>query len=452
MGTQARMKSGKLPGKGFFIQMILTNIVALGFAAVINPLAKDISQDELISEDQVFYAQSIFYIVTAVFTIIWAFAADKVKRVKLLIVSMIIWSGAGFLHVLVDNVAHLIAFQVILGVGVSATVPLTYSLTTDIIPKDNRSVAFSFLGVAQNLGSGFAFLLSGLLVDLVGWEGPFVILAILGLVGLPIFALKFKEPRKGQMEEELSGLVDSEGDLDYKIGIGDLKMVITTRSNFWILMSSFTSMIITGAVGASFITFMRNENDHNALPQLATGILVLTFISQLIFPVVIGRFADKIIKKNPLGNLKILISCTLIAFPTYCIGLLMQFKFGPGGNLIEGNIIIFILFVLIMFIALGFASVIPAMIDSALSFINLPEKRSPIYAMVNITRTVGRGLGIAILAYLSSSVFGGKYGPGMASLTIFFIISIVPIIPCFKTYIKDIKKVNEELKSRGTTS
>ena len=445
MDTMAVENEG--PQKRFFVLLVLINIIGLAAMALLSSIATGIAQAFTVSVGEIFYIQAATLIAMAVFTILWAYIADKFQRIKVLRVSIIIWSLFCFLTIFASNWMWLLILQILMVFGVAAIVPTTYSMTTDIVQKFGRSEAFGWLSMAQNLGSGFAFLLGGFLIDATDWTMPFIILAILGATGIPILIFKFDEPKCGVQETELCEVFEEEENYNYKISLKDLQMVLKPRSNFWIFTSGFISIFCTGAVGFVFVTMM--QTDHTTSESLATIFLIIMFLPQILFPVLIGRFSDKLAEKNPLLLIKILIICTVIAAIGYIVGFLIPFTYS-GGTLTTGSIASVVIFTIIMSISLGFASGIPPMLFSSLSYVNSPETRSTVYSLSNMTRTVGRGIGIAIVAYLADNVFGGVYSNPLVLSTIFLAISIILIVPTFRTYKRDIDELQKKLSKRAS--
>ncbi|MHA1265028.1 MAG: MFS transporter [Candidatus Helarchaeota archaeon] len=441
------MGISRQPPKGLFKILVLINIVGLAAIAILTSMAIQIAEDMAVSEADIFYIETIALIVMAIFTIFWAYMADKFNRMKVLQLCIFIWTVFCGLSVLSYRPWMLLIYQVGMFFGVAGIVPTTYSMTIDLVQKYARTESFGWLSVAQNLGAGLAFILGGFLVDFTGWRIPFLILAILGIIALPILIWKYSEPERGRMEEELCEVFDKCETYDYKISLKNFRLVLNPISNFWILISGFLSMFCTGAIGFTFVTLM--QQDHGTSSSLATIFLVLMFLPQMFFPILFGKLSDKRMKQNPMIIIKILILCTFLAFLGYSIGFLIPFKF-QNDALIEGTLIQVIGFSIILLLTLGISSGIPPMLFSALSYINSPETRSTVYAINNVSRTAGRGIGIGIVAFLAANFFNGYYSFPFILSTIFLLLSIVFILPLYKSYRRDSRLLQELLQQRAT--
>ncbi|MHA1130784.1 MAG: MFS transporter, partial [Candidatus Helarchaeota archaeon] len=394
----------------------------------------------------ILYIETIALIVMAVFTIFWAYIADKYERMIVLKVSIGIWTFFCGLSVLAQDPGVLLIFQLGMFFGVAAIVPTTYSMSIDLVNKYSRSESFGWLSVAQNLGAGLAFILGGFLVDFTGWRIPFIILAVLGASALPLL-MRYSEPESGKMEAELYEVFKQCETYNYKISLKDFQLVLKPISNFWLLTCGFISMICTGAVGFIFVTMM--QIDHGTSSTLATIFLIIMFLPQMCFPILFGKLSDKRAEKNPLILIKILIACTIITLVGYSLGFLIPFRFDLSGTLTSGRFLNVIGFGSILLLSLGISSGIPPMLFSALSYVNTPETRSTIYSISNVTRTAGRGIGIAFVAFLTANIYNGYYSFSLSFSTIFLGLSLIFIIPLYRTYKKDIKWLQTKLSSRA---
>jgi hypothetical protein len=89
------------------------------------------------------------------------------------------------------------------------------------------------------------------------------------------------------------------------------------------------------------------------------------------------------------------------------------------------------------------------MLFSALSYVNTPETRSTVYSISNVTRTAGRGIGIAFVAFLAANIYGGHYSIPLSISTIFLLLSLVFIIPLYHRYKQDIEQLKGKLIRRA---
>lgn len=180
---------------------------------ILNLLVGPIRRDLHISDTQMSllmgFSFAVFY---SFFGIPLGRLADSRSRRTIVAAGMVLWSlltaGCG----LARHFWHFLLLRMGVGVGEAALSPSAYSLISDYFPKEHRATAISVYSMAYYIGSGFAFLLGGLVVAFAStkasWGLPVVgavrpwqlIFFIVGLPGV-LFALLMytvREPtRKG---------------------------------------------------------------------------------------------------------------------------------------------------------------------------------------------------------------------------------------------------------------
>lgn len=77
--------------------------------------------------------------------------------------------------------------------------PCSYSLITDWIHPQNRTLAYAFYTLGVQFGSPFAPLVTSL-IDELGWRATFQFLALMGFIVLGICLLSFDEPERGRFD------------------------------------------------------------------------------------------------------------------------------------------------------------------------------------------------------------------------------------------------------------
>ncbi|MFX0138073.1 MAG: MFS transporter, partial [Candidatus Hodarchaeota archaeon] len=124
------------------------------------------------TEAQIIFISSIFLMVGAGTSFIWAFLAAKISRRKLLIVATLIWSVAMLITPISRDFLSLLLFQIFTAIGFGAVLPLTYSMIVDLFDIEKRGHAFGLKETFYVLGVGAAQILSGFMIDLYPWYVP----------------------------------------------------------------------------------------------------------------------------------------------------------------------------------------------------------------------------------------------------------------------------------------
>jgi predicted MFS family arabinose efflux permease len=108
-------------------------------------------------------------------------AADRVRRVRLLLVSIIIWSVMVAACAVAPTYSWLLVFRLLLGAAIAAAGPLVASLTGDLFEPAERGQIYGYILGGELVGAGFGLLICGDLSAAWSWRAPFALLAVLGL-------------------------------------------------------------------------------------------------------------------------------------------------------------------------------------------------------------------------------------------------------------------------------
>ena len=149
-------------------------------------------------------AFSLSYAVAGIFV---ASLIQRSNRKLLLAGACIIWSTSSLVSSATNSFAVIFAMRFILGLFVSATEPVAFSLIGDYFPASIRTTANGVLGAGTYIGSASAAQF-GYSTKAYGWRAAYATAggfgAIVGLLSLLIM----KDPRKGlqaEIEQEQSG-------------------------------------------------------------------------------------------------------------------------------------------------------------------------------------------------------------------------------------------------------
>ncbi|MEU8176272.1 MFS transporter [Microbispora hainanensis] len=123
--------------------------------------------------------------------------ADRVRRVRLLTASIVLWVLAMLAGGLADSYQWLLLSRLALG-AVSATAgPTLSSLIGDFFPPGERARVYGFILSGEMLGVGFGLLVGGNLANLLSWRAAFFVLAVFGMLLMIVIARTLPEPARG---------------------------------------------------------------------------------------------------------------------------------------------------------------------------------------------------------------------------------------------------------------
>ena len=408
--------------------LILLTFFSSALFSIITPMAKELTLAlSLGSEEQIAVINSMFLMVAAFSSLIWAVLADKFQRKTLLIVATIEWSIFTLLTIFATDFYSLLIFQLFTAIGFGAALPLTFSLIVDLVDSENRGRKFGVLSAVYVLGNGLGQMLSGFLIDFYTWQVPIFIISISGFFCTGILFLLI-EPVRGAMDKT-SGEIDI--DLSYKIKLKDLQKIWRIKSTIGLLIFNFVMFISIGAISSFFISMLKN--DFMLPSSLATIFLILVFSSQVISGPFFGKMGDKKRQTDKKGRIKVVLICLLGGSSLYIIAYSLTF-------ISTDFIVAFILIAIIYIGAFLFGGIDP-LTQATLGEINPPQIRSTIYSLNFLAYTFGRSISLLILGQLFLH-FNNQYSPGYLILSIMALSCSLLLIPILKYLPKDIEKIS----------
>ncbi|GAA2333450.1 MFS transporter [Dactylosporangium salmoneum] len=123
--------------------------------------------------------------------------ADRVARVRLLVMSVGLWSVALVAGGAAQSYLWLLLSRVALGAGVAATGPLLASLIGDLIVAKDRAKVYGWIQTGEMIGAGVGLFAGGGIGFALSWRYAFWLLAVVGAgLGAAIFRW-LPEPARG---------------------------------------------------------------------------------------------------------------------------------------------------------------------------------------------------------------------------------------------------------------
>lgn len=203
------------PGRGWYVVAVLTVAYIFSFIdrQILSLLVGPIRRDLNVSDSQMGLLGGLtFAVFYTLFGIPLGRLADTKSRRAIISAGIALWSvmtaGCG----LTKNFRQLVLMRMGVGVGEAALSPAAYSLIADYFPPHRRSTAMSVYSMGIYIGSGLAFILGGLVIQvassqeshvipLIGsvrsWQFVFFVVGLPGLL-VALLLLTVKEPtRKG---------------------------------------------------------------------------------------------------------------------------------------------------------------------------------------------------------------------------------------------------------------
>ncbi len=112
--------------------------------------------------------------------------ADKFGRKKIIIWSVVIFSIGTLISAFSPNLTFLIILRFLTGLGLGGAMPNAVTITSEYCPTKRRSTLVTVMFCGYTIGAAMGGLLSGQLIQMIGWQGILIIGGAAPLVILPL--------------------------------------------------------------------------------------------------------------------------------------------------------------------------------------------------------------------------------------------------------------------------
>jgi MFS family permease len=452
MPTKAEVRAaGEWSGRErlTYAVLFILSLVVSAASAVLPPMTGIIAPLLGVpSDDWIGFIVTTFLVVSGIAAIPWAYLADRTTRRNLLIVSTFFWVF-WFVPILLPTTSYwtLYLFYGIAAIGVGATGPLSLSITIDSVPVRWRSTTFGLLGTAAGAGYGLGYIISGLLVELLGWQTPFLVIIVVGVAaGLLLFLTK--EPHRGQHDESLAELRAAGGAYTYRLKLSDIRRMWRKPSNIFLVLVGIVAIIPVASFGAWAVRWL--NVDHSLGIFVATEFMTLALASQIAGNAVFGRLGDKLFRRDKRGRAKLILLCCVVACPILIAACVYPFAVAPTATIFDLLLNpATLIFFLLIFVGTFFDAGISPLIYVSAGDINPPEIRSTAMSLHLLAHVVGVSLGTQLTPSLAVAFFGGTYSPALALICLLFFGAAGLALLVLRHITGDIRVTDEDVKARA---
>lgn len=168
---------------------------------VFNVLLQPIKQEFAFSDTQMGLLGGLaFALLYSTLGIPIARIADRLNRVNIISLSILVWSVATALTGLAKSFTHLLVARVCVGIGEAGCSPPAYSLISDYFEPARRARAMSIYSMGIGGGVFLGFLVSSVIAAEYGWRMAFFVLGLPGVLLALLVRLTLREPPRGFSE------------------------------------------------------------------------------------------------------------------------------------------------------------------------------------------------------------------------------------------------------------
>jgi predicted MFS family arabinose efflux permease len=277
---------------------------------VIVSLFPYIKDEWSLSDKQLGSLVSIISIVVAAGGIPVALLADRVSRVKSIVVMATLWSVATISCVFTTNYSQLFLARAVVGAGETGYGSAGAALISALFPRRLRSTVLGAFFAAGSLGSVLGVFLGGVIAAEWGWKAAFGVVGVPGLV-LALLYLHVRDYKTVALTPGSSSVSQSVGKaLKHIFGT-----LLRTRTLLWVCIAGATQLVTMSAV-TSWLTSFLNRSQGMAPADAArhTALVILASAAGVLFwGIVVDRLARRR-PRNKLPGLSALCVATSVIF------------------------------------------------------------------------------------------------------------------------------------------
>jgi EmrB/QacA subfamily drug resistance transporter len=186
----------------------------------------------------------------AVLLLTGAALGDRFGRRRLFVIGLGIFTAASAAAALAPSIEWLIAARAVQGLGGAIVTPLTLTILSEAMPKERRGVAIGAWSGIAGLAVAMGPVIGGAVVDGISWQWIFWLNVPIGLVLLPLGALRLRESHGPAARLDLTGLGLASAGL-----FGIVWGLVNGNADGWTSGRIVLPLILGGALTAAFVAW-----------------------------------------------------------------------------------------------------------------------------------------------------------------------------------------------------
>ena len=265
-----------------------------------------------LSDKQLGGLVSIISIVVAVGGIPVALLADRLSRVKSVVVMATTWSLATISCMFAGNYSQLFAARAMVGVGETGYGSVGAALIASLFPKRLRAALLGAFFAAASLGSVLGVLLGGMIAARYGWKAAFGVVGIPGLV-LALLYLLVRDYKTVALSDRLERATQSSGHVIAHIA----SSLVRTRTLLWVCVGGAMQLIVVSAVWSWLPSYLNRF--HGVLPEQAAKQAALVVLLGALGSCIWGSVVDRLGQRRARYKLVALAALCLLTLAVFLI-------------------------------------------------------------------------------------------------------------------------------------
>jgi predicted MFS family arabinose efflux permease len=243
--------------------------------------------------------------------------SERMNRVKIMTISIILWSAMTALCGVAGSFIMLLLFRVGVGIGEAGCTPPANSIIADYYTPRSRAKALATFAMGVTLGSVLANVFGGPITQAFSWREAFLVLGIPGIVIGIIFYFTVKEPPRGFSDPVGTQRAQA-------MGIIDTLKVLGKKRTYWLNIIGATLVAFVGYGVSNFMAPFFQRAYGLSVGEVAIQVSVPLGLAATLGAFSAGYITEKISKKYPTSVAWIAGVCLLASVPFYWLGLSSQ--------------------------------------------------------------------------------------------------------------------------------
>eukprot|EP00667_Euglena_gracilis_P009262 EG_transcript_9409 len=342
-----------------------------------------------------------YFVIAAPMALLVGGLADAFPRQRLLALVLLVGKVPCLLTYFVRTYPQLLVLRTLMGVTVGTVGPLASSLAGDMFPVASRTKATAIWCSCSGLGALIGQYIAGQLGPRYGWQLPFLVVALPGLLMAGV-TWALPEPARGRQEEALRSrfeahvAVAAEGEsvagaapfaYQQRVTAAKALAIFAVPSNVLGFLQGVPGCIPWGVVYTYFNDFLTQEKGMSILA--ATQLMVVFGLANTAGALLGGLLGQRVYNRwKPGMPLLMGASTTLGILPMLVF---INYPFGPGERALMHLLFVFTGVVV---------SITGGNMATVFLNVNPPEVRGTVFGIFCITDDVGKGIGPFFAAML----------------------------------------------------
>ncbi|MFB4304484.1 MFS transporter [Actinomadura sp. GTD37] len=402
---------------------------------VVNVALPRIKSDLAFSEGDLSWVVNAYTVTFGGFLLLCGRAGDLLGRRRVFIGGLVLFTVASLLAGLAGNAGTLVGARALQGLAAAFIGPMTLAMLTSTFPEGPpRNKAIGLWGMLSGVSAAVGLLVGGVFVDGPGWEWIFWLNIPLGVV-LVLATLRYLDadrPARRFHRFDLPGAVTVTG------GIGLLAYaIVQTHDHGWgsgrtiglfaaalVLIGYFTvheARVAKEPLMDLSLLKIRSVSSANVVQALTnSGMFVMFYLATL--------YQQNVLHYSPIKTGLAYVPMTLLLVAFARVGPMLMPKFGVRNIVFAGAMISAIGLLLFSRVSPDGSFLVDVLVPSlflgvgvALTFIpttvaavsGVPKTQAGLVSgLVNVSRTVGGALGLAVVSTLAANHSAGLLKSG----------------------------------------